>query len=181
MPLAYFAAPIPPTPFPSGEGGDYKLILPGASPPAPLRLCLCGTGGGQGGGNTQRWLDRVVAGLPYLYCSLCPYPPDPRSQSALPGGKGETIPPSQRDGGDNKLFLPGASPAPPLRLCLCGAGGWWEAVTPRREACPGRRGCGGWWWNARRGLDRAVTVLPRLYHPSCPIPPTPFPVGRGRL
>ena len=42
-------APIPPTPFPSGEGGDHKLILPGASPPAPLRLCLRGTGGGWGG------------------------------------------------------------------------------------------------------------------------------------
>ena len=24
--------PIPPTPFPSGEGGDYKFILPGAEP-----------------------------------------------------------------------------------------------------------------------------------------------------
>ena len=33
----------PPTPFPSGEGGDYKFILPGASPPAPLHLTACGT------------------------------------------------------------------------------------------------------------------------------------------
>ena len=33
--LACFFAPIPPAPFPSGEGGDYKFILPGASPPAP--------------------------------------------------------------------------------------------------------------------------------------------------
>ncbi len=36
LPLVLFSAPIPPTPFPSGEGGDYRLILPGASPPAPL-------------------------------------------------------------------------------------------------------------------------------------------------
>ena len=36
LPLVLFPAPIPPTPFPSGEGGDYRLILPGASPPAPL-------------------------------------------------------------------------------------------------------------------------------------------------
>ena len=31
-----FLPPIPPTPFPGGEGGDYKFISPGASPPAPL-------------------------------------------------------------------------------------------------------------------------------------------------
>ena len=35
MPLVYFLSPIPPTPFPSGEGGDHKFISPGASPPAP--------------------------------------------------------------------------------------------------------------------------------------------------
>ena len=57
--------PYPPTPFPSGEGGDDKLVLPGASPPAPLWLCLRGTGGGRGGG-VRRGLDRVVAGLPCL-------------------------------------------------------------------------------------------------------------------
>ena len=37
-PLACFFAPIPPTPFPNGEGGDYRLNLPGASPPAPRTL-----------------------------------------------------------------------------------------------------------------------------------------------
>ena len=36
LPSVCFLSPIPPTPFPSGEGGDYRLILPGASPPAPL-------------------------------------------------------------------------------------------------------------------------------------------------
>ena len=41
--LVCFFAPIPPTPFPSGEGGDYRFILPGASPPAPLHLTACGT------------------------------------------------------------------------------------------------------------------------------------------
>ena len=41
--LVCFFAPIPPTPFPSGEGGDYKFILPGASPPAPLHLTACDT------------------------------------------------------------------------------------------------------------------------------------------
>ena len=52
--LAFFAAcqpclslaflpPIPPTPFPDGEGGAPKFISPGASPPAPLHLTACGT------------------------------------------------------------------------------------------------------------------------------------------
>ena len=36
LPFVFFLAPIPPAPFPSGEGGDQKFILPGASPPAPL-------------------------------------------------------------------------------------------------------------------------------------------------
>ena len=33
LPLAFFVAPIPPTPFPAGEGGDSKIILPGATAP----------------------------------------------------------------------------------------------------------------------------------------------------
>ena len=53
-------APTPPTPFPGGEGGDYKLILPGASPPAPLRLCLCGAGGGREGGVRRGGLLRAA-------------------------------------------------------------------------------------------------------------------------
>ena len=36
LPFVFFLAPIPPAPFPSGEGGDQKFISPGASPPAPL-------------------------------------------------------------------------------------------------------------------------------------------------
>ena len=52
----------------------------------------------------------------------------------------------------------------------------------RGGACSGRRGCGGWWWDTRRGLDRVVAGLPRLYHPSCPHPPSPLPLrGRGRI
>ena len=42
LPLAYFSAPIPPPPFPSGEGGDFRLFyargfapcIPGAEPTA---------------------------------------------------------------------------------------------------------------------------------------------------
>ena len=32
LPLAYFPAPIPPTPFPSGEGGDQGYFMQGAPP-----------------------------------------------------------------------------------------------------------------------------------------------------
>ena len=33
LPLVCFFAPIPPTPFPRGEGGDFWFILPGAGAP----------------------------------------------------------------------------------------------------------------------------------------------------
>ena len=42
LPLVCFSAPIPPTPFPAGRG-DYKLILPGALPPAPRHQTVYGT------------------------------------------------------------------------------------------------------------------------------------------
>ena len=42
LPLVLILPPIPPTPFPGGEGGDSKIILPGASPPAPRHLTVCG-------------------------------------------------------------------------------------------------------------------------------------------
>ena len=32
LPLVCFSAPIPPTPFPSGEGGDQGYFMQGASP-----------------------------------------------------------------------------------------------------------------------------------------------------
>ncbi len=43
LPLPSFLPPIPPAPFPGGEGGAPKFISPGASPPAPLHLTACGT------------------------------------------------------------------------------------------------------------------------------------------
>ena len=33
--FSFVFAPIPPTPFPAGKGGDYYFISPGAPPPAP--------------------------------------------------------------------------------------------------------------------------------------------------
>ena len=55
LPLVYFPAPIPPTPFPSGEGGDYSYLMQGAPPLASPGLsrkrhglnlrCRCHGGG----------------------------------------------------------------------------------------------------------------------------------------
>ena len=85
LPLACFLAPIPPPPFPVGRG-DYKLILPGAPPPAPRHQtvygtdipCRCSTPEG----GLPSWSPAAPA------CSLLsrPHPPAP-----LPNGKGETI------------------------------------------------------------------------------------------
>ena len=86
----------PPPPFPAGRG-DYKLILPGAPPPAPRHQTVYGT-------DIPCRCSTPEGGAPSLSpanpaCSLlfCPLPrrgriaPRPRSQSALPCGKGETI------------------------------------------------------------------------------------------
>ena len=43
LPLALFLPPIPPTPFPGGEGGDQSYFMQGASPLASPRLSPGGT------------------------------------------------------------------------------------------------------------------------------------------
>ena len=84
MPLVYFLSPIPPTPFPSGEGGDHKFISPGAPPLASPGLNPGGTGSvGAGAPGTpaakpaRHWLFSAMSVF------FCPHPPDP-----LPDGKG---------------------------------------------------------------------------------------------
>ena len=44
LPCQCFFAPIPPTPFPRGEGGDFWFILPGAGAPGTLLQKPRGTG-----------------------------------------------------------------------------------------------------------------------------------------
>ena len=137
LPLALFLPPISPTPFPGGEGGNYKFISPGASPPAPLRLnpsgacspCRCGTrrracprrcrlGG--------RW--RYPAGAclsprlptPPLVYFPAPYPPDP-----LPRwGRGRLL--LYFAGG----FAPGTPAAEPARRLLTLPRGRGPSQTP---------------------------------------------------
>ena len=120
--LAFFAAcppclcfaflpPIPPTPFPGGEGGDFRLFyargfapcIPGAGRGAALgKGANHAPGGGRapyraglgghpvpGGGRA-----RLVACLPCLWFTFLP--PSPR-------------PPSRREGGDFLFISPGAT------------------------------------------------------------------------
>ena len=108
MPLVYFLSPIPPTPFPSGEGGDHKFISPGAPPLASPGLNPGGTGSvGAGAPGTpaakpaRHWLFSAMSVF------FCPHPPDP-----LPGGKGEIF----------VLFCRGLAPPAPLLLNPRGAG-----------------------------------------------------------
>ena len=86
LPLVCFFAPIPPTPFPRGEGGDFCFLMQGAPPLASPGLNPGGTGsiGGAGAPGTpaakpgRHWLF-----LPYQ-CFPAPIPPAP----PFPAGRG---------------------------------------------------------------------------------------------
>ena len=83
---------------------------------------------------------------------FCPHPPDPRSQSALPGGKGEIF----------DLFCRGLAPPAPLLLNLRGAGLPEGSAPCIPGAKPGRH------W----------LFLPhQCFLPPSPRPPSP--VGKG--
>ena len=111
LPLACFLAPIPPPPFPGGEGGGYKLILPGASPPAPRHQTAYGTDSPCRCGTPAGGLPSWSPAAPAFSLLFCPLHRRGRIDSPAP------IPlpalaerSSRREGGDYKLILPGASP-----------------------------------------------------------------------
>ncbi len=78
--------PIPPTPFPSGEGGVFYFILPGASPPAPLclfrkRYCVPGFAIPRGAPSSVQ-LSVFFAG--HASCSSCPLGRRSAARQAVP-------------------------------------------------------------------------------------------------
>ena len=97
-------APIPPTPLPRRGRGSPKVYFAGGFAPGTPAL------------NRLRHLQTLPyrcpagslpgrsPGRPALSFICCPHPPHPRSQSALPGGKG----------GVPKFISPGAEPPAPL-------------------------------------------------------------------
>ena len=129
LPLAFFVAPIPPTPFPAGEGGDSKIILPGATAPGTpafdrlrhLQTLPCrypGTeslaaqaepekqapGGGLPPALPVDTVAVVFAGAACVFGRLPPLPlaffVAPIPPTPFPGG----------EGGDQGYFMQGASP-----------------------------------------------------------------------
>ena len=135
MPYQWFFAPYPPTPFPGGEGGDFRLFyargfapcIPGAGWGAALGKGANHAPGGGGGCPVG-----CLPTLPLLYF-LAPYPPTP-----FPAGRGRPklfyargfapcIPGAGRGAALGKgkiftLFRRGLPPPAPLRLNLYGAG-----------------------------------------------------------
>ena len=77
LPLPSFLPPIPPTPFPGGEGGAPKFISPGASPPAPLHLTACGTHRACQAGTRRGGLPGWSPAYPAFTFFPAPYPPSP--------------------------------------------------------------------------------------------------------
>ena len=100
---------------------------------------------------------------------FAPIPPTPRSQSALPGGKGETF--SFLMQGASPLASPGLNPRGTGSPCRCGKlnGGACLGVADSANVSGTRRGA--------QGGGRLPTLPSACF--SAPIPPTPFPSGEG--
>ena len=133
--LAYDSAPIPPTPFPSGEGGDQGYFRQGASPLASPGL-----------DGMRHWVCLRKAGCGGGACRLCCLPPLSLAYFAAPLPRRGRISPrpalaersSRREGGNQGYFMQGASP-----LASPGLGGM------RHWVCLWKAGYGG-------GLARAA-------------------------
>ena len=84
LPLVFFSAPIPPTPFPSGEGGDFRLFYARGSAP-------CIPGAERGAALAEPAVQETEGGRRGFGCPLtlplaCFPAPIPRPPS--PPGKG---------------------------------------------------------------------------------------------
>ena len=114
---------LPPSPQPPSrrEGGDLRLFyargfapcIPGAE---PARHWGRGRTAHPAGGVTA-----LPPAAPAFGLLSCPHPPDPRSQSALPGGKGGIL----------TLFCRGLRPRHPEHWIACGTYGACQAGSRR--------------------------------------------------
>ena len=118
--FSFASAPTPPPPFPVGRG-DYKLILPGASPPAPRHQTVYGTDSPCRCSTPEGGLPSWSPAAPAFSWLFCPLHRRGRIDSPAP------IPlpalaerSSQREGGDYKLILPGAPPPAPRHQTVYG-------------------------------------------------------------
>ena len=163
LPLVYFPAPIPPSPFPAGRGRLFTLFRRGLAPPAPLHLTACGTYRTCQAGTRRGGLPSLPPAYPAFTFFSAPIPPAP-----FPSG----------EGGDSRLFhargfapcIPGAEPG---RRWLF----LWKTV-PQGGLVPGVVGwlcCAG----ARGGLACFVACLP--CHLFAVFPPSPRPRSQSAL
>ncbi len=118
LPLACFSAPIPPAPFPGGEGGDLRLFYARGFAP-----CIPGAEPGRhwGRGRTARPTGGVTAlppAAPVFGLLSCPHPPSP-----LPGGKGGIL----------TLFCRGLRPRHPEHWIACGTYSPCQTGTQRQK------------------------------------------------
>ncbi len=149
-PLACFFAPIPPTPFPSGEGGRLKVILcKGLRPLHPRGLNPCGTCspcrcGARRGACPQRcrfggrWrhpaggLPSLSPAYPAFSLPFRPHPPARARRALFPAGRGRL----------KVILCKGLRPLHPRGLNPCGTC-LPSRCGARRGACPGVAGSAG--------------------------------------
>ena len=114
LPLVCFSAPIPLTPFPAGRG-DYKLILPGAPPPAPRHQTVYGTDSPCRCGTPAGGLPSWSPAAPAFSLLFCPLPRrgriDPPAPIPLPALAERS---SQREGGILVFLCKGLRPFHPV-------------------------------------------------------------------
>ena len=163
--LAFDSAPIPPPPFPTGRG-NQGYFMQGASPLASPGL-----------GGMRHWGCLWKAGYgggAYILCRL-PTPPCRYSEGAFLLGClpplslayfAAPIPPTPFPTGRGRLRLSHARGFAP---CIPGAG--WDAALGLLVESGLRRGA---------CFFGCLPPLPLAFD-SAPIPPTPFPAGRGRF
>ena len=120
-------APIPPTPFPRGEGGDFWFSYARGSAPCILSIklptALTVPAASASGGGVSGWSPAALA----FSLLFCPHPP---------------CPPSRREGGDQGYFMQGAPPLASPGLSPGGTGSIGGGLAPPAPLLLNLRGAG---------------------------------------